>query len=249
MKFNTNKSLINYNPRPCADINLICFANAGAGAPTFRPWTATFGEDVDVWAAAYPGRDTLTGKDPVKTLAEVVEYYTADLSLFPDKGYVLYGHSFGALVAFALALELQSVGRAPAALCVGARHAPHLDAYESIDWRNQTKLVEQLKKVGGMPDAILNDKDMLEYFLPHISNDLMLNEQGDSLVGQKVECPIYAFSSLTDQLVRPTDVVEWSQYTDESFEHTSFIGGHFFISQKDNGFFDKLSEIIGKTMI
>ncbi len=251
MKFNTNKSLINYALKSTeesrSEVSLICFANAGAGATVFRSWSKEFGDDIDVWGAAYPGRDTLLQKPAATTVDELVAYYLADISMFPDEGYVLYGHSFGALVAYTLALKLQALGRTPIALCIGARRAPCAQAREILDFSSDKKLINELTKLGGIPDALAKDKDMLAYFLPHIRNDLFLNETHAGKQVAKLDCPIFGFYSPADQLVLPEEVRGWSAYTNAEYAAISLEGGHFFINGSASVFFRELRNIIIKT--
>lgn len=253
MKFNTNKSLMNYALKPteesCADVNLLCFANAGAGATMCRTWSDALGDDVDVWGAAYPGRDTLLQAPPANNLDELVAYYMADMSLFPDDGYILYGHSFGALVAYTLALKLQALGRSPMALCVGARRAPSMPAGEPLDVSSDEKLLAALKKLGGIPEALAKDSDMLAYFLPHIRHDLFLNETYVGRPVVAVDCPIYGFYSPSDRLVSEAEVKGWRRYSSVGFESVSLNGGHFFIQEASDTFFRELKNTIVKTVV
>lgn len=249
MDFNTNKSLVNYQRKVGAKINLVCFANAGSGVPLFRQWHTFFDDTVDVWGASYPGRDTLSNEDPVSSMKELIPYYIEDLSLYRDREFVLYGHSFGALVVFMLAVELQRKGIRPAAVCVGARRAPSMQTREKIAFDNDKKLVEQLKKFGGIPDLLLEDSDLLMYFLPHIRHDLFLNEQSIEYAYEKVQAPVFSFSSPSDFLVLPREIRAWGDHTDELFESISLSGGHFFINENKRVFFDHMRKIIDKTVV
>lgn len=251
MKFNTNKSLTNYKPNNSHKINLICFASAGSGPSVFRQWGSKFEGRTEVWAAAYPGRDTLSVNDPASTIDELVSYYVKDLSVFPSGDFILYGHSFGALVAYEVALKLQSLGRVPAALCVGARRAPDMKA-RSLDLGLRLKngsitdkeLVDDLTKAGGMPEVLLQNSELLEYYLPHIRNDLILNESATETQVEKILSPIFGFYSASDLIVLPEEVHGWGSFTDELFEPISVPGGHFFLKDQNKKFFDGLSRIV-----
>jgi len=251
MKFNTNKSLTNYKPNNISKVNLICFASAGSGPSVFRQWSAKFEGRADVWAASYPGRDTLSASSPASTIDELVSYYVKDLSVFPSGGFILYGHSFGALVAYEVALKLQGLGRVPAAVCIGARRAPNMKA-RSLDLGRGLKsgsisdkdLVEDLTKAGGMPEVLLQNSELLEYYLPHIRNDLILNESANREQVKKVLSPIFGFYSASDLIVLPEEVSGWGSYTDELFVPISVSGGHFFLKDQNRKFFDELTKIL-----
>ena len=248
MKFNTNRSLINYTFNETAEMNLICFANAGAGPTVFRQWNEAFNGVVNVWGASYPGRDTLSQLEPVHSLEALISIYAEELSFFSNKPFLLYGHSFGALVAYSLAVKLQDSGVCTVALCVGARRPPFMNARGALDFGSDQRLLDQLKKLKGIPDVLLENEELLEYYLPHIKHDLLLNE---SCIGNPVEKlvnPIFGFYSSSDLLVLPSEVEGWSVYTEEYFEPISVTGGHFFIKDKNNAFFREMMKIIDKSM-
>ena len=248
MKFNTNKSMVNYQRNDLAKIRLVCFSNAGGGASMFRQWHTFLGGDVEVWGAVYPGRDTLIGEPISKSISTIISYYINDLSLFNDLKIVFYGHSFGALIAYMLAIKLRDLGCSIDVLCVGARRSPTMPSREKMDFSSDKKLVDQLATFGGIPDVLLRDNDMLNYFLPHIRNDLELNEKTITLSNMKLDTPIFAYSSPDDILVLPKEIRAWGDCTDRSFENISLSGGHFFIKNNERVFFDQINKMLEKTM-
>jgi len=248
MKFNTNKSMVNYQHNDGAKARVFCFSNAGGGPSMFRQWHTFLENDVEVWAAAYPGRDTLSGEPFAKKISSLVSYYISDLSLFSGGKVIFYGHSFGALVAYKLAIKLRDIGCSVDVLCVGARRSPTMLSREKMDVSSDKKLVDQLTMFGGIPDILLDDKDMLNYFLPHIRNDLVLNEEVISLPNMKLDIPIFAFSSPADSLVLPKEIRAWGDCTHSSFENISLSGGHFFIKNNERVFFNQMNKIIEKSI-
>jgi hypothetical protein len=76
-----------------------------------------------------------------------------------DRPLVLFGHSLGALLAFATARALrQRTGRLPAHLIVSARGAPHRSNPDrSILAMTDPELVATLRRHGGTAPAILAD--------------------------------------------------------------------------------------------
>jgi len=248
MKFNTNKSMVNYQSNDKARTRLICFSNAGGSPSMFRQWHASIGSDVEVWGAVYPGRDTLIGEPLSKSISTIISYYINDLSFFDNVKVIFYGHSFGALVAYMLAIKLRDLGRSIDILCVGARRSPTTYPREKIDFSSDKKLIEQLATFGGVPDILLQDEDMLNYFLPHIRNDLELNETTITLPDMKLDMPIFAFSSPDDILVLPKEIKAWQDCTDTFFENISLSGGHFFIKNNKSVFFDQINRIVEKSI-
>nr|NIR96325.1 thioesterase [Gammaproteobacteria bacterium] len=60
MIFGKNKSLACFHPNPGAEYRVVCFPCAGGGASMYRSWSELLPE-AEVWAANYPGRESLHG--------------------------------------------------------------------------------------------------------------------------------------------------------------------------------------------
>lgn len=236
MVFNKNKSLVCYRENPKANTRLICFPCAGGGASMYRRWADLF-PNSEVWCANYPGRESLHSQPFAENLDDVIDVLTQEPDWFLNQDYVFYGHSFGALVAFSVAIKLNNINQfEPKGLCVSARRAPHLPARKTVSHLPEPEFIADLNQYGGIPDSIRNNKDMMDFYLPIIRADLKLNDFGQSHPEEQVNCPIHLFSADQDHVANRAELDAWQSVTKAHFKHRIFSGGHFFIQEQEKAF-------------
>lgn len=235
MIFSKNKSLVCFSPNPVAKRRLICFPCAGAGASMYRRWAQLLPE-MEIWAANYPGRETLHSMPFASAVDDIIALLMEQDSVWRDKPVVLYGHSFGALVAFVAALNLQREGIVVDAVMVSARRAPFLPAAETYGDLSDNQFLVQLDRMGGVPAAIRNDPDMMAFYTPIIRADLQLNDTAQLAPAETIDSPLYLFSARYDRVASADELDAWKQCTRSSFTHRVFDGGHFFMQDDADGF-------------
>ena len=248
MIFSKNKSMVCFSPNPGAQYRLICLPSSGAGSSMFRTWAGWF-TDGEVWAANYPGREMLQGSPFADNIEVVLTNLLAEPDLFTDLPIVLYGHSFGALVGFHLAWTLQQRNIPVLGLCAGARAAPQLELRRVVSDMPEAEFIKELDAMGGVPDALRQSKEMLDFFLPVIRADLRLNEQSKSTPEQRLGCPIHVFHGAKDEIANEEELLAWKQATSGRVDHYEIPGGHFFIQESAGPFAAKMRAIISTLII
>ncbi|HEX4938133.1 MAG TPA: alpha/beta fold hydrolase [Candidatus Kapabacteria bacterium] len=247
MLFGKNKSLVCFSPNPRAAVRLFCFPCAGGGASMYRRW-ATLLPGVDVWAVNYPGRETLHGQPFAPSLDAVLAPVLEQQELFAEKPFLVYGHSFGSLVAFAAAVRLQALGCQTRGVLGSARRAPHLPTGQVISDLPDDRFLAELDRFGGMPDAIRKDPEMLAFYLPIIRADLHLNDISRLPDTDRIDAPVYVFSGSHDRVATQAELLAWKNSSTGRVEHREFTGGHFFIQDKAEEFTACIGNVIGTIM-
>ena len=247
MLFGKNKSLVCFSPNPRASVRLVCFPCAGGGASMYRRWSDLL-PDAEVWAVNYPGRETLHGVPFASTLDEILQLLLEQGEFFAEKPFLVYGHSFGALVAFGTALQLQARGIQVRGVLVSARRAPHLPSLHAHSDLPDAQFLVELDKYGGMPAAIRGNREMMEFYLPIIRADLHLNET-TQLPAERVDAPLHVFSASYDRTASTSELLAWKQNTSMQFGHREFTGGHFFIQDNMEEFLACICTVIGTIML
>jgi len=209
----------------------------------YRRWAQLL-PDAEVWGVNYPGREALHGLPFANSPSEIVQMLLEQMSVWNEKKLWLYGHSFGAMMAFSTALQLQQLGVRPATLLVSARRAPHLPATETFSDLSDSEFLTQLDRFGGVPAAIRNDPDMMAFYTPIIRADLDLNDRACHAEGAAVDAPLYLFSARYDKAANSQELAAWKHCTRGHFSHRVFEGGHFFIQDDAEGFAACLRSII-----
>jgi len=206
---------------------LVCFPHAGGGMNSFQAWRASLSAACELVTIKYPGRDTRWSEPLPHSLPALAGMIAGAVVALLDRPTVFYGHSMGALLAFEVARRLPRQGLAH--LFVAAHPAPHLPYRgEAVSDLPAAELVERLRAMGGTPDAVLADAELLELLLPAIRADFAMCERYRFEPGPPLTVPITALGGDRDAHVAPGEVAAWREHTSVRFAHHRIAGGHFF---------------------
>ncbi|CAB1104388.1 unnamed protein product [Ectocarpus sp. CCAP 1310/34] len=224
-----------------ASIRLFCAAWAGGSASSFNKWTSKMPEAVELHALEFPGRMRRSKEDSLTSVSAIVEGVAQALVTMGllDKPFALFGHSFGSLVMFELARKLKEdagkipvylvvSGCCPPDMCVGGGRSP------PISQLPRDALVDHLIGLGGMPEELRDQTELVDYFLPPIRADYTAYEgyryeprPGDD--SRPITCPIICLGGEEDGGAPRSDLELWSSLTAGEFRLQMFGGGHFFL--------------------
>jgi medium-chain acyl-[acyl-carrier-protein] hydrolase len=87
------------------------------------------------------------------------------------------------------------------------------------------------RRYEGIPKVILDDPELLAYFLPTIRADVTLLESHAYEAKAPLSCPITALGGATDPQVDRAALEAWHGETTGRFEAKVIPGGHFFVTQ------------------
>ena len=212
---------------------LLCLPHAGGAATAFRHWKRPLSGVVDVVALEPPGRGARRAEPLAKTMPDVVESLRERVLAATEgaERVALLGHSFGALVARELADVLTDAGRPPALLVSVGLNAPTLpSAAEPMADLSDDELLEAVVALGGVPDELRDEPDLLALFVEPLRTDLGIAERFQRKRGERpLDCPVLALQGADDPFVSPHGVREWREETTGPGSVTWFPGGHFFL--------------------
>jgi surfactin synthase thioesterase subunit len=163
----------------------------------------------NVFALDLPGHGGSDGPalDGIAALADWVLVLCAAL---PLERFRLAGHSMGALVAYETALRLTGVRM----LVVTGHGAPHLRPTVVRDPdAPAAQLVEQLRGLGGLPERVLADGDLLDLVLPVFRADLAAATGYTCDPDTRLTCPVHALAGADDPLVGDAGLAAWGDRT------------------------------------
>lgn len=208
---------------------MFCFPYVGGGAWIFRDWPQRSGKELEIVPIELPARDRRLLEEPYSNVAPLVGDLADVLPL--EKPFVFFGHSMGALIAFELTRELRR-RRRPMPFCLflsgscGA-HVPRTGPMRHL--LSDQELVAELRELGGTPEEVLQDKSMMEFFLPSIRADFSIVETYVYRESEPLDCPVVALHGESDQETSRDDAVAWRQHTSNTFQLHVFPGDHFFL--------------------
>ena len=233
---------------PHASLRLLCLPWAGGGANEFRAWPAHL-PGVQVCPLLLPGRETRFRDPPIRRMDAMVEELVAALEVVPEP-FVLYGHSMGAGIALALAQELHAQGLPlPTRLIVSGRAAPGAATDRPLHRLPEEEFLQELQaRYGGIPQQLLQERELLRLFLPALRADLELLETWVPSPPLPLPLPIHAFSGDADPIVDAAGLAAWGRYSAVGVSVRQFPGDHFFLKRADRtpdpDFLGSLREIL-----
>jgi medium-chain acyl-[acyl-carrier-protein] hydrolase len=218
-------------PSPDARLRLFCFPYAGGGALAYRTWTHDLPVGVDLCPVQLPGRESRLLEQPYTRISVLVQTLLDVLWPYFDRPFALFGHSLGSLIGFELARQLrQQRELSPAHLFVSGRRAPQLpDPDRRIHSLPEAEFVEELRRLGGTPEAVLQDADMLQLVLPVLRADFAMCETYAYAGWDPLDCPITALGGWQDPKARYDELAAWHEQTQAGFRLHMFPGDHFYL--------------------
>ncbi|MGV9936673.1 thioesterase II family protein [Streptomyces olivaceoviridis] len=215
-----------------ADVQLFLFPHAGGTGAMYREWAATMPATVEPRVLHLPGRWGRGDEAPLTRLplllARIGEALEAELDGRP---YAFFGHSFGALLAYRLAVQFEKEGMtAPSVLAVSG-WVPGEDILakqRAVSEMSDDELVAAVKELGLLPTGSVLAEELLRTALPALRADFGAAAQYlDD--GAQVSCPVVAFAGRSDPLVVASAMGVWADRTSNFVGVTEYPGDHFYL--------------------
>lgn len=217
-----------------ASRRLVFFPYAGGGDAAARAIADHLPLDMEVWTVSLPGSafNLAARTEPIERSAAAIAEAVAALPALPT---VLWGHSLGTLFAFETArrLEADHAPRVNSALIVSGARAPDrlsLRAQTMSSWSNE-RLTQYLSGLGGLPAAVLNLPEFLQFAVERFRRDIALGEQYVFESGPPLRQPLIALGGAEDAAVPSAEISHWTAHAEraEDVEVRILPGDHFFI--------------------
>jgi medium-chain acyl-[acyl-carrier-protein] hydrolase len=220
-----------FNSKPDSTLRLFCFPHAGGSASVFYPWNRLFPANIEVCAIQLPGREERIAEPVFKNFRALVESLESTLQPCLDKPFAFFGHSLGALIAYETARKMQSTRSGlPFHLFASACRAPHIPKKTpDIHQLSDPEFIEEIKQYKGIPESVLQHRELMELMLPILRADFTLNEVYSHTPGPPLDCPICAYCANEDPGIQIKDMEKWQNHTTSDFLLRLFPGGHFYI--------------------
>jgi surfactin synthase thioesterase subunit len=223
-------------PRPAADVQLVCVPNAGGGVATFAGWLYHLPETIELALTQLPGRDGRRSEPCCATVVEAAAGLASAIQREAPRPRVLFGHSFGALIAFEAARMMAGTPHAPLLLAVSGRRAPTLpETRTAISHLAKDSFISEAKlRYGGIPDVVLQEPELLDFLLPILRADFACVEAYRHQPGPALPGALVAYGGVDDPHAPAHELTAWRDQTTGYFKLRQFLGGHFFVqSQRD----------------
>ena len=216
-------------------LRIFCFPYAGLGASVFRSWPAVFPASTELVLMQPPGREGRWGVKPFVDMPSLADSATEAILPHLNVPFAFFGHSLGALESFEIARRLRQRNQPqPIHMFTSAHRAPQLpNPHPEIHGLADREFVDQIcQQYGGIPQAVLDNPDLVELMLPCLRADFNVFEGYVYTDEAPLDCPITAFGGTRDRRVSEPEVRAWGAQTTKTFRQQMFEGEHFFLNDQ-----------------
>lgn len=216
---------------------LVCCPHSGGWADSFASWrepvralndAAAGSYGVELLAVQYPGHGDRGSEEPAPDVESMAAAISSELAGLAPARTLLFGHSFGAMVAYETARRLEGAGAPPAVLAVSGARAPGDPAAPRGEaglpdaqlWRRVTAL-------GGIDPLLADDPELRGLVLPALRADITAHERYAAAPAGTVGTDIRCYLGAEDPLAPEDAGAGWAARTTGGLVVRVRGGGHF----------------------
>lgn len=238
-------SIQEFEPRPEAELKLYCLPHAGGNCTSYHPWLRRLPPHVALRGVQLPGRPHLMDVPSFTSLTDLAR--ATATALLKDAGsvpFALFGHSMGGLAAYETSIELvRRGGHVPRLLAVSGMAAPHRRRpTPPLHLLPEAELIARVRKLGGIPDEILDIPELLELTLPPLRADFAMMHHHTHKDRAHLPTPMSVFGGAEDPGADAAHLAAWAELTRGACSVRTFPGGHFYLHERTDALLAALLE-------
>jgi medium-chain acyl-[acyl-carrier-protein] hydrolase len=235
-------------------MRLFCFHYGGGSASIFKKWAQDLIPETELVAIQLPGREERFNEALLDNINDITNNLFLNFD-YIDKPFIFFGHSIGALIAFEFARILRVKSQIqPEHLIVSGTKAPQTPLKKApIHNLSEIQFIQELRKYNGIPNYILQDKEIMSIFMPIIRADFKVSEIYSYHHQPPMDFPITALGGSHDDTFDNNDLELWKEQTKIYFKQYTLEGDHFFINSSypevikivNQILYDKIRALVG----
>lgn len=219
---------------------LVCLPHAGGSASFFRPWLAHLPGDIDLLAVQYPGREERFNEAHITCLDTLATHISQALLALPARPLLLFGHSLGAALAYAVGARLQSVGAGAAHVFVSAHPPPHRQPPSALHREDDATLIADILRQDAEAADLWANPQLRALFLPSLRSDYQAIETWRPTRLERLAAPIDVLLGSDDHEVSLDQACAWTDLTHHCPDIRVFQGDHFYLKQQPRAVIEQL---------
>lgn len=215
-----------------AQRKIVVFPYAGGSPQAFRDWGPLLEPQYELWALQLPGRASRFLESCLDDMDAVVEAVMTELpALVAGAEFSFFGHSNGALVAYACTQRLERLGaRLPRHVFLSGKKPPNGPPRRDSEL-SDPELVRFLTELGGMPQEVVANDELVELCLPMIRADLKVGESFRPHNRVRLATPVSILGGAQDNDTTLETLGGWHQFCHRVQRVELLPGDHFFLTR------------------
>jgi external thioesterase TEII len=187
---------------------------------------------IDVHIIELPGRGKRVDEKLLYSIDEVIEDIYLKMAPLLDKytEFYIFGHSMGAILAYLISHRiLQRLNILPSCIFVSGRGGPSfIKEREKSYHLPSIQFKDKLRKLGGCPEEVLINEDLMRFFEPILRADFQVIEDYDYKKRSPLNSKIVALFGTNEELTYE-EVNNWQLESIYPVEIIELPGNHFFL--------------------
>jgi external thioesterase TEII len=218
---------------------LICFPYLGGYANSFNILADRLDDSFELWALNPPGHGSCK-RLPVEDMTVLLNLIFEEVNTILRPDSILFGHSMGGLVAYFLAQRLTDSHR-PTLVLSACNTPPDI---RKVSHLPDNGLIEHLASYGGLPSELMEERSLLDFFLPVFRADFKTLESASFMDWTPLSNPAYLLWGDRDHIVPLSAMLRWTNYLSGEIRFVPVRdGGHMFIADMPEAVADILEHI------
>ncbi|GAA0188785.1 thioesterase domain-containing protein [Fulvivirga kasyanovii] len=213
-----------------SSINLFCLPFAGGNKYSYRNYEKIAPDFINIIPIDLPGRGSRIRETPLTSMHDMVDDVLMQIKNKLHQPYAIYGHSMGGWLTYLLTKKIVAERLTPpVALFITGCGGPSVEITErGRHLLPKDKFIDKLRELGGSPDEILQNPELIEFFEPVLRADF---EAVDTYIHEDAEpldIPITVVIGLQEKATYD-EAMAWQKETTQPVTVRQFPGRHFFI--------------------
>ena len=226
---------------------LFCLPYAGGSESIYYKWKNHLHTSIQVVPIELKGRGKRFNEFFYESLEEAVDDIFENIKdKIVDDDFAIYGHSMGSLLAYELYYKISELNlRKPKHIFFSGYKAPSIiREKENIYTLPNYDFMKKVMELGGTPEELMNNQELLQIFIPIIRSDFKILETYNYKEREeKLQCDVSILNGKQDS-INLEELLAWKHHVCRGFKVYNFDGNHFFINSNA----ENITSIINTTL-
>lgn len=227
------------NAQGTGTIDLYCLPSAGSSASMYSEWKNYAPQWLNICPIEYSGHGTRIREELIHNPDIITQEITSAILNRNKRKFILFGHSLGTALIWRIVKKLQSLGqesRLEMIVISGRRETSTLaNEPRGRHLLPREDFIQAVLKYSGLPQELLNQNELLDFFLPILRNDFHLNDYLVDDASTLTCCPLIAVAGDSDpDIISPDMMIKWRKYSEQWLGFYPLPGNHFYLNKIEN---------------